>query len=1131
MTKEELIQKKADFQRNNTLNYVTPEKWLTKFLENRDLTYPIQQSLSLFKYKMTDTEYSDLKTTLKFISTINPNVEKLARITKWNEIFVIYGAEWWRREYIGGAWRWITLFSSFDADSSVLSTQQRCEIIRTGLRFWGLKVRMINGNFRYLGTIAIEGGLPLNQLNGNTGWLGKVLGHALSKYIRLHHTGFTVDAIIRECENIPKIYKNDQVYIILGYIVETVVKLKRVYQSDNQADPIAYYPKWREDFPLPIDTEIGKLLISFILGQTPLPSVNNINLPFRGIRSLTDNGTLQLEIEFSGFIALGALKLPETIPPRLDIELVNNLGVTHRLGVALKTSYKGKLSLKMPRPPGVINGEPSAYGYIIRFKHNSTLVHEEPLIGGEELDNEVPWIFVQRNTEWMLEGVASISTKSTQVRILYPDHLNVPLNTQIQPLITLNNKKLIQATGLVQLTDNQNNSFLIKTAQEQSANLYYLQGSKLDFASTPKEIYRGLPTLVCCNNETGERTEINAQGLVARAINAINNNWQPLSPNHQGIYEIRLLDNQGNIKFRKKCVLLPEQFSIRFKPSVDSLDGSIYLENIGTAKVSCDTTIKNNITNQLNGVQIELFANNAPPKNIRLTLYWPGMTEILTLTLPFPARGGQLIDANGDRVLTNRLFQDQLYGFRLRLFNAQPNHKLNLQIHFTLNDATLLDGTGDLYYRETVTKQGAVIELAIIDYQEWIKSLLAISTNLDSYVSLLIVEGGTQLLQITIYRYHFSLEIDHAQGCVALNSTDQVGLSYDSLTQIQLMAMRLSQPEQEHIKLEVQSSQQTATGYWLFTPQKREPGPWMIYPSATSSVSFRPILWQVGAEPVAGILANIDTLTLHSAVTIAQKNLRHNVIKNILERMCTDFEHSGWAYLRHLWKHSQHLPLSSFDVWPLAVTNNKCLTALALQMDESFTQKLGEELPVFWELIPLADWLATFSCYSEYLDQVMDDKADVLTIIQIRIKHISNLGESMTIVAKIINQKLFDVIDPELDFIINNRPIALSEINKAKQELLQRQARNNWPPVLGAKLKADWQKITQPVNLKLDEIPDHKHGVIILPLLLAIYCTNTQTPKTWFGDNTIIFKLKCLKAFDEDWFNTTFRIALAYLSH
>ena len=179
---------------------MTPEKWLQRFLGARELKAP--DARSLYKYRMSENEYNDLKATLKFISTLNSDVNRLSRITKWNMIFVIYGAEWWRREYQGGAWRWKTLFKSFDADSSTLQVQQRSEIIISGLRYWGLKVRLINDKFRYLGTISIEGGLPLNQLNelSNSNWLGRLFGSNIPKFKRLQHTGIKAETLIRECD-------------------------------------------------------------------------------------------------------------------------------------------------------------------------------------------------------------------------------------------------------------------------------------------------------------------------------------------------------------------------------------------------------------------------------------------------------------------------------------------------------------------------------------------------------------------------------------------------------------------------------------------------------------------------------------------------------------------------------------------------------------------------------------------------------------------------------------------------------------------------------------------------------------------------------------------------------------------
>lgn len=1109
-----------------------PKDWLQQFLVSRASLRTEQPPL--YRYRMRDDEFETLKSTLKTCSLFGTS--HTSKVTGWNAAFVIYAAEWWRREYDGRSWSWDKVFASFNADAKELKIAHRNLVVELGLRYWGRKVRIIKGSSRYLGSIAIEGGLPLNQLNNSSGWLGRVFKQVIPKYTRLQHTGILADELIGECDYIiPSTYQNEQVYAILGDMVQVVVELKRKYQLHERNDPVNYLdqqiPAWREQFPLPIDAEVGKKLLSDMI-KLVAKSDDTMSLPFRGIRQLLDDGSVQLQIEFSGFIKLEKLKLPETIPSRLDVELIRNDGVIHPLGVALKTIYKQHPSLKMPHHPGVIKGNQATQGYAIRFKHLSTLIGDEmPLIGGEELDNEVPWTFAQQNDDWILEGVASVNTRAKRVRILYPAHLAYSANNDIRELVSLSDKRLIEACGIIQITDHENSSFIIKTAQEHSANLYYFQGQTLEFASTPKEVYRGLPSLTSVNNETEKRADIPAAKLVARAINA-KGSWQSLGQNQQGIYEIRLLDTQGNIQFRKKCALLPEQFSVRFKPSVDPLNGSIYLDNTGYATILCETLVKHKITPEPGGHRIDLYADSKPPSHVRLTLHWPSMTDMLTLTVPFPARGGQIIDANGNKQSSKQpLFLDQLHGFRLRLFNEQPDRKRNLQIDLSLKDSTL-DDTRDLYFRDEVKKNGAVIELAIIDYQEWIKNLLAISSYLDSYVQLAVYENGAELLRTKIYRYQFSLARNLSLGCVALSHNDHASISYDELSQIRLMAMRLSQPEQEHIKLEVQSSEETTTGCWLFYPEKRVAEPWLIYPSKMSSISLRPILWVVADEYKVEPIADLNISTLHSAVLVGEKHLRHQAIKAVLDRMCMDFDHSGWTYLRHLWKQCSHLPLASFDIWSITVTDTKLLVALVLQMDESFIQKLGEELPVFWELIPLNDWLDAFKHYKIYLANVMDD-TDITEILERRIGKIDAVSQSLNIVMRILKQSLCGITDQELGFM--KQPVldwVISEIKTAQQELDIRQANSQWPEVFKLKLVSYWKQMgkSQKLWLKLENISDHHQAVVILPALLAAYCANTNIPETWIGDASVIFKLKHLKAFDEEWFNAVFSITLAYLS-
>jgi hypothetical protein len=579
-----------------------PKEWLNQFYLSRQITCPDKRSF--YRYRMNDNEFESLKSTLK--TTALFGLEHIHKTVGWNAAFVIYASEWWRREYDGSSWSWDKLFASFNADVKVLSTSRRNLLVETGLRYWGRKVRVINGSSRYLGTIAIEGGLPLNQITSKSNdWLGRVFRQVIPKYSRLHHTGIKAENLIGECDYIiPNTYQNDQVYTILGDMVKTVVEFKQKYALQDCKDPIGVLdlkaPSWRENFPLPIGTDVGQKLLSDMVLIAVKATDQKPNQPFRGVRKLGTDGCLQLQFELAGFVPFERLNLAEPIPSRLDVELVSSDGTVNSLGVALKTTYQARPSLKMPRYAGTVKTDQAANGYRLRLRHLSTVIYEDAIADCEELDREAPWTFSQQNDDWILEGVASISTRAKQVRILYPSQLHQD-NESVVVLHSSSPNHLIEVSGIIQFSNHDGTNFIIKTGQDISADRFYLQGKLLDFKSLPTQVYLGMPTLICVNNENERRIEISSSKLVARSANT-RNSWLPASDIHQGIVEIRYQDNQGNVRFRKKCAILPQDFSVRFKPSPKSLDGRICLDNTNDVTVICGSAIRNTMIPEANGI-------------------------------------------------------------------------------------------------------------------------------------------------------------------------------------------------------------------------------------------------------------------------------------------------------------------------------------------------------------------------------------------------------------------------------------------------------------------------------------------------------------------------------------------------
>jgi len=1123
---------------------MTPTQWKDDFLQSRNLTYQdiSTSSIPIYQLHITDEEFTSLKSVLQLSSILGmDNVFK--KVKFWDAIFVVYAAEWWRREYDGKSWKWENIFNSFGADVDDLNTLQRNRLVERGVGFWKRELRKVNGSTRYLGTIAIEGGLPLKQLSNsesNGGWLGHVLKQAIPKYMKFKDGGVSAFEIIKEYFHIfPKTFRNEQIYSILGDIVEAVVSLKLEYKLHNETNPVDYLNKnvsgWQERFPLPMSDDTSAKLLSDMI-STAVKASESQGLPFTVNRFLNDNYELEMTIDFDRFIELKTIfsnKDEDSIPARLEVVCVSNTSKQTSLGYALKTSFKGKSCLKMPKLKYVVGTQQANLSHSICFKNISNIIKEITLDKASDLDYELPWVFSQKDDLWGLDGVASVSTRAKKVRIIYPANLRFEAEN-LTIIATVGQRVVAEASGTIRLYNSTDSVFVIKTGQEKSAEQFYLySNNSFDFFSRPKEVFVGLPVLKCINTESHQSYEISVAQLLCKPVNS-SLALAPLCKSNQGVYEVRYCNPDGSIRFRKKCVLLPQDFSIRLKPKRNSLDGYIYLDNVGNAEVICESDINHTIACSKDSIQVEMFPSEAPPAYVSLALRWKGQTETLTLKIPFPVNGGILMSPEDQRIVNKQLYLDNLHGYRIYLFSERPQAKKDFQIDLILKDQRSKN-TKDIYYRTKLTQSGALISVPIIDYLDWAKELLSVTKNLDSYVLFSVYQDGALLIEIKIYQYQMSLNRNEMEGCVELAYLDNQQCSYDKLIQTELQAIRLSQPEESPIILSELLSEQTHVGRWGFSPEKRAPEPWLIFPSPESSISFRAILWNGESDATPLTIDEISVSTLHKAVQIQSHNMRNLVVNKVLLQMCFDFKHSGWQYLKNLAQAGAHIPLNTFDVWPLIIANHKMLVATVLQMDEAFIEKLNSELPIFWELITLSDWMGGFYKYQLYLQDLMGEgEEDVKILIEKRIDHLEFLPESMDVVKRALKLALLNITDQELGLMGSSDSLGkyvIPAISSARNDLDRQQANQQWPPVLNNDITRYWKESSETSLSKIldaEKMSGHHLSVTLLPVLLAQFCT-TRSPKYWADDFVHIFKLKQLKSFDEDWFNVAFKFSFSYL--
>ena len=442
---------------------------------------------------------------------------------------------------------------------------------------------------------------------------------------------------------------------------------------------------------------------------------------------------------------------------------------------------------------------------------------------------------------------------------------------------------------------------------------------------------------------------------------------------------------------------------------------------------------------------------------------------------------------------------------------------------------------------------GDVTEFSIFDWSQVIKSLLTVSTSLDSSVVISMLMDGQDIFKLTIRRFENEITAYWEDGIVELDISLLNKLSIDELENIYISSLFLKQPEQSDDKLLALSSEGVLSGRWAFSPETRASGPWLIYPHIDSKLQFRPLLWNVGNtlkinEEDEDILG-IDTLA--KAIVVFNPNLRNKAILQVLNLMAGDLEHKSWGYLNNLWEKCEHLPMSTFDIWKLAIHETQFLACLLINGHEQIVNHLVEEFPLIWELVKYSDWEQSILLYKKkmfsHLDE--DDADDIELTAKLILKKISVIelqSESMISHGKILKLDFLDQQSQDLLIMKGPAQIVLQPIIEDEvQNLLQRPKENAWPTYLSNSILQKCEALPNEylsfyssclASVPISEEHSFRQSVILLPMLLAWRSLSNGLYEDWPCDAGEMFKLQQIISFDEDWFIVIYKLLTAWLS-
>ncbi|MDO1450343.1 STY4851/ECs_5259 family protein [Rhodocytophaga aerolata] len=1098
--------------------FITPAHWFSKFLLHRKIEFP--DGRPLYQYRVNNTEYDQLQNLLKQNKPNHTNYQR------WDACFVLYATEWWRRNYKEGHWTWDPIFESIRLKIDAL---QRNQLVMSGSRSWRRSIyKDANGHHDYLATIIIECGLPAQVLQHENHRLKQLIIRAyseLSLTALSENESYKIVEQIAEELNLPPSISKKGLYVLVAQMVEEAVKLKKEYNLGQEKSPTTFLdqnkPDWRESFPIQIDSSAGQAFLNELLTEvasSPEPEPYKISLS-RTLKQVNDAWKIRTTLHIpTGIYDETDLRLNkgtlEKLSSKVDIELISSSGEKKQIGIAYKTQTSTKTGFKIYDVQYPLGSEAIYSSWkLFLGQPESEFSVELPLPGGEKIDQESPWIFVEKNETWYLKAQASFRTHASTAMIVA--NKNWSRSGDIAIIAHLDEQRDIYSLRGSCVLSSQEENFRITTSSDSEENYsYLLYGNTYQFSSANTEVYLGFPTLYKINNTTLSKAKC-YKNIQVKQINGI---WQEYSKAKPGIVFLRLLGEEDEVLFSRKIAVLPKDFAIT-PESETTTEGRVLLKNSSVFQVSIlGKGISGNINKTEDGHNIYVRSEQStPPKLITIALDELQNSRI-NLEIPFPSSGVKLFDNRGNQLdsRTTR-FLDQIHGLRIALFNPTSIQKV-----FTLVFQLEIEASRYIRIVKTIKVDTFYHEVPVINFLSVIKKLFAVSDHLDAEVKITIEQGPS----LCIKRYSSTLNIDYFNKIVSFSGNPE------NLSKATVHTFRLDEEiAQQDIQTLEPVLEDGQYGKWQIGFDKPD-GKWIIFPGEDSSVMFRPKLFiQMNRE----VSQNQEELTeihyIKDSAELSDRNKRIAKLTGLSRKIATDFGNSNWSELTLLWKHTKHLPLNTFDVWTAFSRSERALTALFFIQENELIERIGSEYPILWEAIPIHKWIDTARFYYNYLTGITPAFAQ--TVIENKLQYMVSAW-GLDCLTYIIRNQVFGKEIENSDAVSTNQFIKY-QINfllfgeQGIPGLLSRRKDERWPDYLSTQMTEIFKVLPSDLqNLFPVDLNRYTKSVIYLPVLLAVKTIKPELIPIADNNALEVYYIREIQDFDREWFNATYDIIQIY---
>lgn len=1106
------------------------QNWKSDMLCKRDLHAPDHRSL--YAYRLDESEFEKLETLLKqrLLSYITyaPLDTIGQHVVGFPALFVLYAAEWWRRRYTGQRWSWKFILTDLGLTEKTVenwSSTQRSDCVKRGLQDWGLTLHQSNG-LRYLGSIAVQGGLPVHLLAEAKGNLGRLLRSVLVQASKSKASSHDIQGWISSLDrHLPQTYRQTEIHILLADVISTVLDLKSEAKLTRNENAVVQLdqkiPDWRSHFPLPVgDGDVQRLLEQLIQDAVSTKIERQTQL-FPVMRELQsgEDGQWHLhshvsfpdnpidEEKLAQFFAVA-----QPFPRVFSIDFA----VSGRKLTASVRKLAGHEKYRVDqRYLWHLTDQDAQMEHRLQLVLADGQAWQVTAPRGEELNEAFPWIFDPRESSPILvhQGAGAVATNEAWVVVpcgwsaAAEDSATVSeIGELYQP-----RRKIFRISGTVRFTNSQNESYRVRTGRADAQELHYeWQGNRLwqSFVN-PSIAFLGQPKLHCIADNGTPRAVTGELGC--RILGG--NSYSRQHPT--GLVEL-YYPATGDIKHRSRMVILPTDATLRWE-FLDTHTGRIHFENWEACSIEIKTPdIQADYIRQARTLilTLKISPNQRSPEWLDVAVYWSNSRIPAILRLPYPAKGGRIYSANGEEFSDLALLaSNQLAGIRIHILGGDAASML----------LELKGSNGKLFTQKIYPPAGSVqAEIRLQDYATEIAHLLANNDSPDAKIKLLIRIDGKVEKQLQIARY--ACHMERGNGQIQLDTAGIKQLQPEQLATLSVLALRLENPSDEPRALSMLESEGVARGAWAFG--ETEPGAWLIFPAFQAILPFRPTLWTVKGEQVSqGALAQ--------AIGIACQTDREQALDVAIEKLADNFMDEGWHDIEKLIQQIGHLPLATLDLWRRFACSAKAMAALAMRfsnLSEDFLMRFSQELPFAWETVSFVAWKNVIeqsqaqcnACYGSAGNFIFDGHIK---------KRTESLGAAYPALDSLLSFALTAATNQTTKEIGLFRMLGdqwileqlLSGGDCKWQKLLQNHAddpaNNPWPETFRLRIKQARNQYPPENLFKISS--DFRDSIVNLPILLAIQAAKGETSE-WFENPALIHDLRDHKAFDPDWFSEAY---------